>query len=183
MPPGARLEIEPCGEDWNGGCTQAAFGESSCCHPNCGTWFCDNYICFNAVGAVDPFCYCVCWDYICAQEAALLCPDLCTLAAIAFEPIACGEVVYGSLWSTNENGEADTDWYELTLDAPALVEVTLAPGVQATFGIAETDGVPDCAIATQLDPAATVPSCGTATVSRCLEAGCIGSRWLRPFTR
>lgn len=174
MPRGARLEQEICGEDTNGGCTPLPHGDSSCCFPN-GTWYCDDWVCFNAVWEFDPFCVCIAWDAICATEAAILCPTICTLGPVAFEPIECGDIVYGSLW-LGENDLHDTDWYAFTLVRRTLVTVTVEAGRAIRFGIAETDGVPDCALATEIDPVATTDACEAGSVSRCLEPG---THWIK----
>lgn len=168
IPPDAWVESEPCGANTNGGCEPTADGESSCCYPN-GTWFCDNYECFQIVSFYDAFCVCVVWDAICAEEAAFFCPDLCTLAPAAFEPIACGVTLYGTLWA-GEDGASDADWYEFSTESRMNVTVTVQATSAIEFGIAETDGVPTCAFS-EFDPKTTVAECGVASVSRCLEAG------------
>lgn len=168
IPPRAWVESEPCGANTNGGCEPTPEGESSCCYPN-GTWFCDNYECFQIVNFYDAFCACVEWDQICAEEAALFCPDLCTLGPVAFEPIACGVTLHGTLWK-GENGLTDTDWYEFTTEARSNVTVTVEATAAIEFGIAETDGVPTCAY-TEFDPKTTVSECSVASISRCLEPG------------
>ncbi len=75
-------------------------------------------------------------------------------------PIACGETVHGTLWSSDQLQEWDTDWYALTLDAlPSEVVLTVTCGRLAEFGIAETFGVPDCRLADELDTKATAEPC------------------------
>jgi hypothetical protein len=70
-----RTELEPCGQNANGGCNKPSV-ISNCCFANGLPW-CDDVQCLNALCALDAFCCCVTWDTICAAQAPLVCPELC----------------------------------------------------------------------------------------------------------
>jgi hypothetical protein len=60
-------------------CEPLACGSTSagdCCVAGSGP-YCNDADCCNAVCAVDSFCCAVAWDGICAQEAAIICLELC----------------------------------------------------------------------------------------------------------
>lgn len=57
-------------------CEKVGGGGSTCCD-GLGGFGCDDPICQASVCAVDPSCCTVGWDFVCASEAASLCPGLC----------------------------------------------------------------------------------------------------------
>ncbi|MHC4217316.1 MAG: FG-GAP repeat domain-containing protein [Planctomycetota bacterium] len=114
-------------------------GESSCFEPHEESG-CDDQVCCELICLIDPFCCDGPWDRRCADEAGQLCDvpaceladcppeatpepetidcwdrtnDGCNIAPPAFTPIACGEVVCGTTWTS---GGRDTDWYEISVD-------------------------------------------------------------------
>ena len=87
----------PCGDGTCGGtetcetcpadcgvCSGACPGSGNCCSEN-GSPGCTNSSCCDTVCAEDPFCCDTEWDSICADEAAILCCDMCAASC----PIDC----------------------------------------------------------------------------------------------
>jgi len=127
--------------------------EGSCFEAH-DTFGCDDPACCELVCLFDGFCCFGAWDPQCAAEALQVCGqpscslapcpitatvedegfecnvrvnDGCNMEVPAFTPITCGEVICGTVWTSN--GSRDTDWYEVTLD-----EVTdLSWSVNAEF--------------------------------------------------
>jgi hypothetical protein len=169
-PPRALSEPEPCGDDTDGGCNVPTLGDSSCCVPH-GEPGCDDSACQAAVCGVDAFCCRSAWDSICANEALMLCPELCVPAAPSFAPLACDLPVCGTAWADGDF--RDTDWYQIELFALPCTAVTFT--IQTTLpmviGIVDTGGVPDCRNATTLNPFAIASFCGTASFEACLAPG------------
>lgn len=125
-----------------------AAAQSGCCAPHAGAG-CDDATCAAAVCALDPFCCSVTWDARCAGEASVLCNTCrpapgCTLPASnqseseacgdtvddpcgptggAPRPLPAGVVASGALWSTAN--ARDVDWFEVTLAAPARLQVEI----------------------------------------------------------
>jgi hypothetical protein len=169
-PEGASIENEPCGDDTNGGCNVPVVGDSNCCVANGGLG-CDDPVCSDTVCAADSFCCAVAWDGLCAAAALDLCPDICQLGKPSFTPIVCGETICGTAWA--DASFRDTDWYEFQQSGPEAIEVTFS--VQGTLplviGIVDTGGIPECSLATTLDPFAVASFCGTASFSTCLNPG------------
>ena len=167
--PLATPENETCGDDTNGGCNVAVVGDSTCCVANGGLG-CDDPECEAAVCAADSFCCAVAWDGICAGAALSLCSDICQLGKPAFGTIACGESVCGTAWA--DGSFRDTDWYQAILGPdPITVTFSITSTLPMVIGIVDTGGVPDCNLATALDPFAVASFCGTASFTTCLAPG------------
>ena len=115
------------------GCGSSDAGD--CMSAN-GTPYCADAVCCAAVCDVDPFCCEVEWDQICANQAATMCADGCTLdctglaeneicggdanggcnsSPAAYDLIDCGDVYCGTTWT--EGGIRDTDWYFINVGA------------------------------------------------------------------
>jgi hypothetical protein len=167
-PPGSSDEGEACGDDTNGGCNVPIIGDSNCCVANGGIG-CDDPTCTDVVCSVDPFCCSVAWDGICAAEALSFCPELCALGTPGFGSISCGETICGTGWA--DGSFRDTDWY--AFESTGAIEVTFSGQAAFPFvlGIVNTGGIPDCGLATQLNPFVTGGPCGTAEFTTCLGAG------------
>jgi hypothetical protein len=166
-PPNAVAEPEPCGTSVNNGCNGGADSGSDCCVASGGV-DCDDPACVNAVCAIDPFCCMVAWDQICADESIILCPETCAIANPQTTPIAIGVPVCGYLHTLPT---ADYDWYALTLTEKTEVVVTLTSTKPLAFGIGDADGVMDCSLAAELDPAANTAPLVPKTIDACLEPG------------
>ncbi|MFO0873807.1 MAG: hypothetical protein U0575_07520 [Phycisphaerales bacterium] len=167
-PPGSTLEGEPCGEDVNGGCNTPPGGGSNCCFAHGGTG-CDDPACTASVCAVDAFCCQVAWDGLCANEATALCGGLCA-PSFAFGVIACGETICGSAWALG--GTRDTDWYQVSFPVPTVITLTCSSQQAMVFGVIDSGGIPDCSLASSVDPFNVTSSCGTASISNfCIGAG------------
>ncbi|MFO0875184.1 MAG: hypothetical protein U0575_14605 [Phycisphaerales bacterium] len=166
-PPGSTPEGEPCGEDTNGGCNTPPSGNSNCCTANGGLG-CDDATCQDTVCAVDSFCCAVAWDGICAGEAVALCGDLCAIN-YQFGSVECGETICGTAWASG--GTRDTDWFQFTISNATAITVTCSSQLPMVFGIVDTGGVPDCALAASINPFGTTAFCGTASFDFCLPAG------------
>lgn len=151
-PPGGIAEGEACGADLNGGCNGGS-GSSTCCSPQRFPG-CDDVICQDTVCALDPFCCESVWDALCADQAATVCPELCSTL---FTPIECGQTICGSAWA--DGGTRDTDWYELVLTSPATITMSIESQLPMVIGVVNTGGIPDCGLATALDPFLLVPPC------------------------
>jgi hypothetical protein len=163
-------EGEPCGDDTNGGCNVPIIGDSNCCFANGGLG-CDDPDCQAAVCAVDPFCCETAWDGICAGEALQFCPKTCQQGEPQFGSITCGETICGTGWA--DGNLRDTDWFQITNDGDTGIFVTMTASAQFpfVFGVVDTDGVPDCGLATALNPFATGTSCTEVSLDACLLPG------------
>jgi len=168
--PGATAEGEPCGTDTNGGCNSPPQGVSNCCFAGPQTG-CDDAACEALICGQDPFCCDTQWDGLCAGAAQAQCGLDCSgNGGLPFGSISCGESICGNAWA--DGGTRDTDWYELTL-GPGNTEITfsIANNLPMVIGIVDTGGVPDCSLATALNPFAVSGLCGTASFTACLPAG------------
>jgi len=152
---------------------------------------CSDPECCAAVCVLDGFCCQVFWDSICVNGAFDLCvlppcplvcegsdegepcgSDVnggCNAKIPAFRDIVCGEVICGTAWA--ENNVRDTDWYQFQLSVETQVTFTLTTAMPMIFGLVNTDGVPDCALAEALEPFAATGVCGQASISACLKPG------------
>ncbi|MCA9284169.1 MAG: hypothetical protein KDA22_03070, partial [Phycisphaerales bacterium] len=167
-PEGSVAETELCGEDTNGGCNVPVSGDSNCCTANGGIG-CDDPDCEAAVCAVDSFCCTVAWDGLCAGEALDFCPDVCSLGKPSFEPIACNTTICGTGWAAG--GTRDTDWYEITFETATEVTFSGTAEFPLVIGIVDTGGIPDCSLASALNPFATANPCAEASFTACLQPG------------
>lgn len=144
-----------------------AAAQSGCCAPHAGAG-CDDATCAAAVCALDPFCCSVTWDARCAGEASVLCNTCrpapgCTLPASnqseseacgdtvddpcgptggAPRPLPAGVVASGALWSTAN--ARDVDWFEVTLAAPARLQVEIWSAGPIGAVIVTTPARPPC---------------------------------------
>jgi len=162
-------EGEPCGDDTNGGCNSTSSSKSTCCFASGGIG-CDDPDCTTAVCSIDPFCCEFQWDFICASEALVFCPDTCPVEYL-FRDIACGETVCATAWASNN--VRDTDWYQITLtqEPGTLIRFSAKTTLPLVIGLVDTDGVADCQLASFLNPFAVVGFCGEGAVEICLAPG------------
>ncbi|HMP38466.1 MAG TPA: hypothetical protein PKC43_13595, partial [Phycisphaerales bacterium] len=93
----------------------------------------------------------------------------CNAFPPVFSAIACQDVICGDAWASG--GTRDTDWYELQLADATEITFTVFGTLPMVIGLVNTGGVPDCNLATALNPFAVAPFCGTATLTVCLEPG------------
>jgi subtilisin-like proprotein convertase family protein len=175
-------------------------GVGDCCSDN-GTPGCEDDACEAAVCAADPFCCDETWDGICADQAFLLCPDICIT-----EPP--GEICDGTeIPEGEDNCGLPDDIVNGGCNAAAPVFTPIACGetycgtvaFDDVAGLRDTDwyafDVPpgggvytwtvsvnfsglvgfvdtnDCATASAVDPAAFPLAGETVSVSRCFSEG------------
>lgn len=97
----------------------------------------------------------------------------CNGDPVLFEPIVCGQTKCGTAWFNGD--DRDSDWYELNLDAPASITVTLHAEFDAYVGLAEQYlvGVPGCDNLSGILEPGNVPAACTDGVAQsvCLPAG------------
>ncbi len=100
-----------------------------------------------------------------AVEEAEVCGDDtnggCNMATPAYESVVDGEVLHGTTWS--DASSRDTDWFELVLDQPATVTMTLEGEAPMVMGMIEQYvlGCPGCDNMTgSLEPSVIVDKCG-----------------------
>lgn len=87
-----------------------------------------------------------------------------------FSPIDCGLKVCGTAKYTG--AERDTDWYEITLTQQAQVTFRVTAEFRVVAGlVAGTNGVPNCALATNVNPFSVANAGQLASVSICLSPG------------
>ncbi len=94
----------------------------------------------------------------------------CNSGLQVFSPILCGQTVCGT---AQLNGATrDTDWYEISLNAPTEVVLTFSAEYKAIVGfIAGTNGAPVCALASGVQPFTVVSANQTGEVRTCLGPG------------
>jgi hypothetical protein len=177
------VEIDECTECIDA--THDCFTEGD---PGCSDQLCCIEVCF-----ADPFCCEVAWDSLCVSAAFQLCAQLaCPLACDpgstlegehcaadtnggcngvppVFGSISCGEVVCGITWA--DGNFRDTDWFEITLFQQTTIDLGICTEIPMVLGIVDTGGIPDCALASQLNPFIQVPGCLCATFTISLPAG------------
>ncbi len=99
----------------------------------------------------------------------------CNMDVPAFEPIACDEVLCGTIWA--DGGTRDTDWFEIVTDTPMILTWEATAEFPVVVGLVEmnTPGSGDCADSTgSLNPYATGSPCqepAVNIVTDCLPAG------------
>ncbi|MBU2626402.1 MAG: hypothetical protein KKG33_12655, partial [candidate division Zixibacteria bacterium] len=79
----------------------------------------------------------------------------CNMVTPAWEPIACGETVCGTIWANTST--RDTDWYEVYVGAPGPITWTVEAEFDVVIGYIAgcPDGAPSCGCAASLDPYTT----------------------------
>jgi hypothetical protein len=109
---------------------------------------CIDESCCNFTCLFDPFCCVGQWDSWCVDQAVQLCnatpctvnvppgavveaeeckqrlTDGCNMASPGFSGVVCGEVLTGT---SSTGSPRDTDWYALSLNADAVVTLTISP--------------------------------------------------------
>lgn len=149
---------------------------------------CDDPICTDTVCSFDSFCCDVTWDDTCAAYAETYCGFTgfdcdfpatngvenetcggdtnggCNMEIPAFDSIAPGDFIAGTYQVDGVSGVRDTDWYQFTLDTPAIVDLTVWSRVDVDLLIATND----CANIAVV--AAGSGECPT-TLSTCLQPG------------
>ena len=70
----------------------------------------------------------------------------CNMVTPAYQPIACGNTIYGTSWSTNSN--RDTDWYNFTLTSTTTVFLNAQAEFPAQLLLVD---IFDCASASIID--------------------------------
>ncbi len=97
----------------------------------------------------------------------------CNMAMPAFQPIACGETICGTIWA--DGGTRDTDWYEITTTEDLTLTLHAEAEFPVVIGLAPTNpcGSGDCAdLGTSLDPYALGGECDIISVTTdCLPPG------------
>jgi hypothetical protein len=97
----------------------------------------------------------------------------CNMDVPAFEPIACGETVCGTIWAVD--GSRDTDWYEVVTSEPMILTWTVEAEFDMVCGLVEmtNPGSGDCNDSTgYLNPYITAGDCEQVSiVTDCLPAG------------
>lgn len=181
-----------CGRKCGSGCDTADHDCATTGGPGCTDTECCDLVC-----AADPFCCTTAWDGFCVSGAFALCgirgcPLECTPGSTPegercgtdinggcgslppiFGSISCGETICGTAWLLF--GIGDTDWYQITLDHPTEITLSISSELSMIIGVASTGGVPDCALATVTYPYAISSFCGTASLTTCLVEG---THWL-----
>ncbi len=177
-PAGSSAEGEAeCGPDYvdttNGGCNSPVPAtNSNCCIDNGGVG-CDDAACEAIVCGNDSFCCNGAWDSVCAADAAVSCPAICSSSFPFFTDITCDETVCGT-GGTYLNGVdqlRDTDWYKITVAAETQLTWAVEAEFPVLFGIVDTGGVDDCNNVTSFLTSATAGECEPANVTACIPAG------------
>lgn len=158
--------------------------------PGCSDEECCNLVCSEFI-----YCCTVAWDagcvglavaYCALPECVVECVDealpegepcganlngSCNSVPNLFRPIACGQVICGSLWAVN--GTRDTDWYALVVPQGELAQIALSVTAElpVIIGLVNTGGVPNCALATVLQPSDVAGPCGVGMITACLTPG------------
>jgi len=87
-----------------------------------------------------------------------------------FYPLFCDDIVCGT--SVFTGAVRDGDWYEITATGQTFYTWQVTPDFDAVIGMAGgTNGVPDCALVTGINPFKIVPRGTTASVSVCVTSG------------
>lgn len=98
----------------------------------------------------------------------------CNLDPPAFAPIALGETVCGTAWASG--GDRDTDWWELTIDAPTTLSWTIR-GQLPLHSFILTDPLDDCTTAVVAGSFTTSDGDCTLTSSASVDLPC-GTHYL-----
>jgi hypothetical protein len=109
------------------------------------------------------------------QESEACGDDLnggCNMDVPAFEPIAMGDVICGTVWA--DAGSRDTDWFELEITTPMQVTFSVTAEFPSAIGLLEQfePGVPGCDnITGNVSPFALGEDCEAASVEVLLVPG------------
>ncbi|TWT40299.1 hypothetical protein RAS1_40070 [Phycisphaerae bacterium RAS1] len=93
----------------------------------------------------------------------------CNSIPPVFTNISCGQTICGS--GAFDGGLRDTDWFQLVLTTDTLVTQTCVAAFPVVIGIVDTGGIPDCSLATALNPFAVGGANEQIAISACLPAG------------
>ncbi len=165
IPGNAITELEVCGSNTNGGCT--APGSSDCCVAGAGSG-CSIGACASSVCSILPDCCDVVWDGACA----LLAHDLCPECPIATQPLSCGAVVHGTVFSASPL--KDTDWYELVVTEDVTWTLSVEAEALVEFGLFQADppGTDQCgALTGAADPEIIAVPCVATPIELNLTPG------------
>ncbi len=91
----------------------------------------------------------------------------CNMTVPAYEPIACGQTVCGTAWSSAST--RDTDWYEFTLTQPSTVTWTVDADFPANIGY--VDASAGCGAPQFFNLSSNVGDCSGTTSVQNLPAG------------
>jgi len=109
-------------------------------------------------------------DVVCTDTEGEICGDDmnggCNMVTPAFTPIACDEVVCGTVWATD--GERDTDWYEFV--ATAYTEITWTVTSEVPVNVIILDPSGGCPVAYPL-ASAHAYDCVPAVATACVPPG------------
>ena len=99
----------------------------------------------------------------------------CAMEPPAFDVLACGDVICGTLGSDAGSGQVDTDWYAITVTEDTNLTLTIAgqpDPVSVGVAVRDVTGDPNCFFITDaLDPIATATDCQPASITTCLPPG------------
>lgn len=120
------------------------------------------------------------FDVVCSPEDLLefdpLCGGTtdpnggCTSVFQQFGPIDCGIKVCGTAKFTG--AERDTDWYEITLVQQTQITFRVTAEFRVVAGVvAGTNGIPNCNLATNVNPFSVANAGQQASVTTCLPPG------------
>lgn len=94
----------------------------------------------------------------------------CNALIPSFSNLICGATYCGT--GAYNGAVRDTDWYQITVGQKRYLTWTVTSDFRALIGlIAGTNGIPNCAAATGVDPFAIVSPGQTQSVSVCVNAG------------
>jgi hypothetical protein len=167
-----------CGDPGSGDCCAGASGPG-----------CDDTACCQTICAMDPSCCNVQWDEQCAAQAACVCVvcgiggcDLgcadnegepcgqsanggCSSTPPAFNDIACGDTVCGTVWA--HEGVRDTDWHRVTVGPGTITATILARFCGVAIVV---DGLDTC-VPVAIGAIGASASCQTLTAASAETAG------------
>jgi hypothetical protein len=99
----------------------------------------------------------------------------CAVDPPAFDVVACGDVICGTLGSDAGSGQVDTDWYAITLTADTNLTLSLLgqpDPISVGVAVRDVTGDPNCLFITDtFDPIATTTDCEPTSVTTCLPPG------------
>lgn len=98
-----------------------------------------------------------------------------------FRSVECGVTICGTAWA--EDWQRDTDWFEVVLEAEALLTFSVEAEFDVMFGLVQTDppGAGDCSCMTgYVDPWTTAGPCEPAVIHTCVLPAGTYWLWLAP---